>query len=127
MVNIVTDVAHILVLHDGFTLLCEASCDYTGVFCRVHSGMSKLWRVEEKEVDNQPEGKNRNTIWRCVVLFQLMPSILECIAVRAKSIKICFAWMSVPNLDPNHIEYQLSQIFQQILSKANLSTAPYKV
>ena len=42
MVNIVIGVAHILVLHDGFTLSCEASCDYMKVFSNVHSSMFKL-------------------------------------------------------------------------------------
>ena len=42
MVNIVIDIAHILVLHDGFKLASKTSHNYTGVFCRVHSSMSEL-------------------------------------------------------------------------------------
>ena len=42
MVNMMIDVAYILVLHDDSTLLYEASCDYTEVFSNVHPSMFKL-------------------------------------------------------------------------------------
>ena len=52
------DITNILVLHDGFTVACEASCDCMGVFSNVHSSMFKLRRVGEGEVvDNLPEEK----------------------------------------------------------------------
>ena len=52
------DTAHTLILHDDFTVACEASCDCMRVFCNARSSMFKLWKVEEKEVNNLPEEEN---------------------------------------------------------------------